>query len=88
MTANVATKLPEIKHTKMLINGKVIIQGQLRSIELLYSKTFEVVNPNTKQKVADLPGATEDDANAAVAAAKAAFPEWSNLGPEVRGSYV
>ncbi|KAL5917073.1 hypothetical protein ACKVWE_006710 [Pyricularia oryzae] len=87
MTANVATKLPEIKHTKMLINGKVIIQGQLRSIELLYSKTFEVVNPNTKQKVADLPGATEDDANAAVAAAKAAFPEWSNLGPEVRGSY-
>lgn len=35
MTANVATKLPEIKHTKMLINGKVIIQGQLRSIELL-----------------------------------------------------
>ncbi|KAL5881841.1 hypothetical protein ACKVWC_006706 [Pyricularia oryzae] len=80
MTANVATKLPEIKHTKMLINGKFVNASD--------SKTFEVVNPNTKQKVADLPGATEDDANAAVAAAKAAFPEWSNLGPEVRGSYV
>ncbi|ELQ44878.1 aldehyde dehydrogenase X, mitochondrial precursor [Pyricularia oryzae Y34] len=79
MTANVATKLPEIKHTKMLINGKFVNASD--------SKTFEVVNPNTKQKVADLPGATEDDATAAVAAAKAAFPEWSNLGPEVRGSY-
>lgn len=34
MTANVATRLPKIKHTKMLVNGKVIIQGQLRFIEL------------------------------------------------------
>ncbi|KAI6449252.1 hypothetical protein MCOR22_002401 [Pyricularia oryzae] len=79
MTANVATRLPKIKHTKMLVNGKFVNASD--------NKTFEVVNPNTKQKVADLPGATEDDANAAVAAAKAAFPEWSNLGPEVRGSY-
>ncbi|KAL5918748.1 hypothetical protein ACKVV7_006686 [Pyricularia oryzae] len=87
MTANVATKLPEIKHTKMLINGKKLLHPY-KFVNASDSKTFEVVNPNTKQKVADLPGATEDDANAAVAAAKAAFPEWSNLGPEVRGSYV
>ncbi|TLS23116.1 uncharacterized protein PpBr36_06149 [Pyricularia pennisetigena] len=81
MTANGnATKLPEIKHTQMLINGKFVNASD--------NKTFEVVNPNTKQKIADVPEATEDDTNAAVAAAKAAFPEWSNTDPEVRGSYL
>jgi aldehyde dehydrogenase (NAD+) len=32
--------------------------------------------------------ATEDDANAAVAAAKAAFPSWSALSPIARGAYL
>lgn len=32
--------------------------------------------------------ATEDDANAAVAAAKAAFPSWSALSPGDRGVYL
>lgn len=32
-----------------------------------------------------MPEATEDDANAAVAAAKAAFPAWSAMDPEARG---
>ncbi|TLD33265.1 hypothetical protein PspLS_00668 [Pyricularia sp. CBS 133598] len=81
MTSNGnGTKLPEIKHTQMLINGKFVNASD--------NKTFEVVNPNTKQKIADVPEATEDDANAAVAAAKAAFPEWSNTDPEVRGSHL
>lgn len=34
-----------------------------------------------------MPEATEDDANAAVAAAKAAFPAWSALSPAVRAQY-
>ena len=38
--------------------------------------------------VPPVPEASEDDANAAVAAAKAAFPAWSELDPAVRGSYL
>jgi aldehyde dehydrogenase (NAD+) len=34
-----------------------------------------------------VPEATEEDTNAAVAAAKAAFPSWSTLSPEERGKY-
>lgn len=37
--------------------------------------------------MADVSEATEDDANAAVAAAKAAFPAWSALSPLERGAY-
>lgn len=35
-----------------------------------------------------MPEATEEDTNAAVAAAKAAFPAWSELDPAVRGRYL
>jgi aldehyde dehydrogenase (NAD+) len=35
-----------------------------------------------------VPEATEDDAHAAVAAAKAAFPSWSEMAPAKRGDYM
>lgn len=35
-----------------------------------------------------MPEASEDDANAAVAVAKAAFPAWSALSPQERGAYL
>lgn len=35
-----------------------------------------------------VPEATEDDVNAAVAAAKAAFPAWSSLDPAARGQHL
>lgn len=39
-------------------------------------------------KYFSVPEATEDDANAAVAAAKAAFPSWSETDPAKRGRYL
>ena len=54
------------KH-KLLINGK-LVDGD---------GSMEVLNPATEEKLADCPKASEDQLNQAVAAAKAAFPTWS-----------
>ncbi|WP_327754563.1 aldehyde dehydrogenase family protein (plasmid) [Sphingobium sp. SJ10-10] len=53
---------------RMLINGeaKAAEDGSLLS----------VINPATEAVIAEIPNATRNDLNAAVAAAKAAFPEW------------
>ena len=40
-------------------------------------ETFEVTNPATKQKLADVASGTEEDAEAAIDAAYEAFPSWS-----------
>src|ERR687896_578343 len=39
--------------------------------------TEEVTNPANGEAIAEMPLSTEEDVNRAVAAAKAAFPEWS-----------
>ncbi|OAA57105.1 Aldehyde dehydrogenase domain protein [Niveomyces insectorum RCEF 264] len=64
---------------RLLINGKLV--------EASDKKTFPLYNPATREKVADVPEASEDDANAAVAAAKDAFPAWSALDPSQRAGY-
>ena len=46
--------------------------------------TLTVVNPATEQPIAELPQAGEDETNAAVARAKAAFPAWRELAPHDR----
>jgi aldehyde dehydrogenase (NAD+) len=51
-------------------------------------KKFEVFSPYHEQKIADVYEATVEDTNRAVAAAKAAFPAWSNLEPNERGTYL
>ena len=52
---------------KLLING-ALVEGD---------KTMDVVNPATEEVLAQAPRASEAQLNAAVAAAKAAFPAWS-----------
>ncbi|CAK7229074.1 hypothetical protein SCUCBS95973_007096 [Sporothrix curviconia] len=64
---------------KLLINGELVDASD--------KKTFPLYNPATREKVADVPEASEEDANAAVAAAKAAFPAWSALDPSVRAGH-
>jgi len=44
-----------------------------------------VVNPATEETIAELPEATVEDADLAVAAAKAAFPAWRAVSPADRG---
>ncbi|KPM44147.1 Aldehyde dehydrogenase [Neonectria ditissima] len=62
----------------------MLIGGQL--VEASNKATFELFNPATGEKVADVPEATEDDVDSAVEAAKAAFPAWSTLDPAKRGA--
>lgn len=51
----------------MLIDGKQTPAG----------KTFGVVNPATEEIIAEVPDASREQLDAAVAAAKAAFPAWA-----------
>ncbi|EGP86364.1 unnamed protein product [Zymoseptoria tritici ST99CH_1E4] len=48
------------------------------------SKSFEVISPSTGKALYKSAAASVDDANAAVAAAKAAFPAWSQTKPSAR----
>ncbi|KAK5119887.1 hypothetical protein LTR85_007213 [Meristemomyces frigidus] len=50
--------------------------------------TFELKSPYSHEKIVDVCEATVEDTNRAVAAAKAAFPSWSNTDPQTRGSYM
>jgi acyl-CoA reductase-like NAD-dependent aldehyde dehydrogenase len=52
------------------------------------SAQIAVVNPATEETIAHVPCATEADVDAAVRAARAAFPEWSSLEVEERAQYV
>ncbi|KAK4243670.1 aldehyde dehydrogenase domain-containing protein [Corynascus novoguineensis] len=73
-----ATGTPVRPH--MLINGKLV--------EASDGKTFPVYNPATRAISAHVPEASIDDTNAAVAAAKAAFPAWSAMGGAKRAGYL
>ncbi|KAH8799829.1 aldehyde dehydrogenase [Xylogone sp. PMI_703] len=64
---------PETIETRLLINGKLV--------EASDRGTFPLYNPANREKIVDVPEASEEDTNAAVAAAKAAFPAWSALSP-------
>src|SRR5918999_573919 len=48
--------------------------------------TEEVTNPANGEAIAEMPLSTEEDVNRAVAAAKAAFPEWSVTPPGERAT--
>ncbi|HAP76086.1 MAG TPA: aldehyde dehydrogenase family protein [Acidimicrobiaceae bacterium] len=50
--------------------------------------TLSVVDSATEETIATIPDGTADDVNAAVAAAKAAFPAWSALPKEERAAYL
>lgn len=50
--------------------------------------TFKLSSPYSHEKIVDMCEASVDDANRAVAAAKAAFPAWSALDPSARGAYL
>ncbi len=61
--------------TKLLIGGRWVEAGD---------GTYNIINPATEQVVGQAPNASVDDANAAAAAAKEAFPAWSATPVEER----
>src|SRR5207302_8877067 len=50
--------------------------------------TIEVVNSNTEEVMGTIPEGTPEDVDKAVAAAKAAFPTWSQTSIEERGKFL
>ncbi|KAM5353447.1 hypothetical protein ACJ41O_000097 [Fusarium nematophilum] len=70
--------VPEPARPLMLIDGKLV--------EASDGATFPIYNPATGAHLANVPEATEQDVNAAVAAANRAFPAWSALDPAKRGA--
>lgn len=66
--------------TRLYINGAFSTSSD--------GSTFEVRSPYSHEKIADVCEATTEDTNRAVAAAKAAFPEWSSLDLATRGVYL
>jgi 1-pyrroline dehydrogenase len=51
-------------------------------------ETMEVVNPSTGEVIAEVPSSTEEDADRAVQAAKAALPEWLETTPGERAELL
>ncbi|KAF7718722.1 Uncharacterized protein PECH_004296 [Penicillium ucsense] len=76
------TQQPKIKsfETRLFINGEFKDASD--------GGKFDLASPATGEKFAQVAESSVDDANAAVAAAKAAFPAWSALSPATRGSYL
>jgi acyl-CoA reductase-like NAD-dependent aldehyde dehydrogenase len=63
---------------RLLINGR-LVKG---------ASTLDVINPATARTLAAAPRADRDQLDQAVAAAKAAFPEWSATPLRVRGALL
>src|ERR1700752_209681 len=69
----------DVKTYQMFINGEWVASRS--------AKTFPVYDPSTEEVIAQVPDASADDVNRAVAAAKAAFEEgaWSTTTAQERG---
>jgi malonate-semialdehyde dehydrogenase (acetylating) / methylmalonate-semialdehyde dehydrogenase len=70
MTSKPAALANPVPTVKMLLDGKFI--------ESRSSEWHEVVNPATQEVLAQVPFATDEELNAAVASAKKAFKTWKN----------
>jgi malonate-semialdehyde dehydrogenase (acetylating) / methylmalonate-semialdehyde dehydrogenase len=70
MTSKPAALANPVPTVKMLLDGKFI--------ESRSSEWHEVVNPATQEVLAQVPFATDEELNAAVASAKNAFKTWKN----------
>lgn len=71
---------------KQPIETRLFINGEF--VNAKSGKTFDVINPATEKLSATVQEAGVDDVDDAVAAAKAAFPAWSELSAGVRGEYL
>ncbi|KAG9085993.1 hypothetical protein FRC06_003324 [Ceratobasidium sp. 370] len=61
-----------------IINGKAVTS----------SNKIDVINPATQQKIAEVPVATKEQLDEAVAAARVAFPAWSAKSPDERAEVL
>ena len=77
---------PSFDPTGLKIEERLFINGEF--VPSKSGKKFDVVNPATEKVTASVYEAGPEDVDAAVAAAKAAFPAWSELGAAERAGYL
>src|ERR1700682_10515 len=72
--------------TEILVRDKLYIGGEW--VDPTGAGTIEVVNPTTEAVIGSVPSGTVEDADRAVAAARAAFDNWAETPREERGRYL
>jgi aldehyde dehydrogenase (NAD+) len=77
---------PSFDPSSIKIEDRLFINGEF--VPSKAGKKFDVFNPATEKLAASVYEALPEDVDAAVAAAKAAFPAWSELGAVERASYI
>src|SRR5262249_29994879 len=65
---------------------QVLIGGEW--VDSAGGETMEVLNPATEETIAEVPRCSADDVGRAVAAAKAALPEWLDTTPAERAELL
>ena len=83
MTATTETANPLkdwVPETRTLLLGDQMVEPE--------GETWEVHNPATEQVIAQVGGASADQVDAAVGAARAAFPGWAALTGEQRAAHI
>ena len=79
----------DVAHTTFTpkkIEDRLYINGEF--VPSISGKRFDVVNPATEKHAASVYEAGAEDVDVAVAAAKAAFPAWSELDASARGQWM
>ena len=77
---------PSFDPSSVKIEDRLFINGEF--VPSKSGKKFDVFNPATEKLTASVYEAGAEDVDAAVAAAKAAFPAWSELGAAERAGYI
>lgn len=83
--AEVATNNPELT---MPSNSFTVFANTINGKASLDGKKAQAVNPSTRRPLWDVPVATNDDIENAVAAAKEAFETWSRTHWNERANYL
>ncbi|KAK1417312.1 hypothetical protein QVD17_26438 [Tagetes erecta] len=80
--SNSSLKIPEIKFTKLFINGEFV--------DSVSGKTFETIDPRNEEKIADIAEGDKDDVDLAVKAAREAFDHgpWPRMSGSERGRII
>lgn len=65
---------------------RCFINGEWKKAE--DCSTIEIINPSNEEVLAKVPNASRSDANEAIEAAANAFPKWSGLTANERGSFL
>src|ERR1700730_14997457 len=66
--------------------NKLYINGEW--IEAIDKKAFDLINPATEEMISNIPSGNAKDADAAIDAARQAFPLWSRTTPYQRAEIL